>query len=156
MQTHFKATGDYSKVYSGAVVYCTSQALVFAYLSDRGAASLSGRTLPDPLFYVILDEADQVLVDNARVTNMISDPQGSGVSDAIRMRIKAATRVARDIAAAHRQVRARPTLVLWNIAACRVCVCRVFACWTVLMQASMHAATLVRRAACQGIVTECT
>jgi len=80
--------------YAKDIVYCTSKEVVFDYLRDRivlrgrrqplqqrvepifGASGCHPRLLTRGLHYAIVDEADSVLIDEARTPLVISGPDG--------------------------------------------------------------------------------
>ena len=59
------------EVYQSDIVYTTSAALGFDYLTDNLAGSIEGKFLR-PFNYVIVDEADAVLLDSAQMPLIIS------------------------------------------------------------------------------------
>lgn len=65
--------------------------------------------LPSPLHFVILDEVDQILVDRARQTNLLSMPESSQMTEEITDCVRIATRLAQQLARAHLWVRRRCT-----------------------------------------------
>ena len=71
--------------------------------------------LPSPLHFVILDEVDQILVDRARQTNLLSVPEGDRMSKELGDCVVVALDVAKQVARAHLWVRhASPAAVLWS------------------------------------------
>jgi preprotein translocase subunit SecA len=89
------------QAYRADVVYVTNKILVFDYLRDRvalggaadplrltidrmvGGASVAGKLLLQGLDFAIVDEADSVLVDEARTPLIISDERPGGEEAAI-------------------------------------------------------------------------
>ncbi|OQX45595.1 MAG: hypothetical protein B0D87_08190 [Candidatus Sedimenticola endophacoides] len=91
---HGQSSEVRQQAYSRDVVYCTSKELVFDYLRDRielghrrlplqqrvepllGSAGRHRRLMTRGLHYAIVDEADSVLIDEARTPLIISGPGG--------------------------------------------------------------------------------
>jgi preprotein translocase subunit SecA len=71
-QVLFFEEGSYAPLPRGVVVYTMASNIIFSYLRDQAADHPDSIILPKPLYYIILDEADQVLVDQANQTNMIN------------------------------------------------------------------------------------
>ena len=95
---HGMTPAERRRAYSADVVYCTNKELVFDYLRDTQelgtrrhplsahAARLQGRLtshrlLLRGLHFAIVDEADSVLMDEARTPLILSGPAGEGVLD---------------------------------------------------------------------------
>ncbi|MCC7666317.1 accessory Sec system translocase SecA2 [Liquorilactobacillus satsumensis] len=62
---------DKQKIYSADIVYTTNSALGFDYLLDNLADKIADKYMP-PFGYVIVDEADAVLLDSAQTPLVIS------------------------------------------------------------------------------------
>ncbi len=74
---------DKKEAYSCDITYATNNDLGFDYLRDNLVFSLKDTVLRD-LFFCIVDEADSVLIDEARTPLIISDPVESNTSEYIR------------------------------------------------------------------------
>jgi preprotein translocase subunit SecA len=96
---HGQSPADRRAAYARDIAYCTNKDIVFDYLRDRialgrrrtrsrilldellGGADASGRLLLRGLHFGIVDEADSVLIDEARTPLILSSgDDGSGVS----------------------------------------------------------------------------
>ena len=98
--------------YSADVVYCTNKELAFDYLRDRialgpvraerrlrldemlGEGKVAGALLLRGLHFAIVDEADSVLIDEARTPLIISSDRGDDKAEAL---YRAALALARDM-----------------------------------------------------------
>ncbi|MES9872451.1 MAG: hypothetical protein ABW162_10805 [Candidatus Sedimenticola sp. PURPLELP] len=91
---HGAESDERQRAYTRDVVYCTSKEVVFDYLRDRivlsnrrqslrqkveplfGTAGCHKHLLTQGLHFAIVDEADSVLIDEARTPLIISGPEG--------------------------------------------------------------------------------
>jgi preprotein translocase subunit SecA len=100
---HGQQPQDRQRAYACDVTYCTNKELVFDYLRDRialGARRARARLLIDELFkhrlrgqppslllrglhFAIVDEADSILIDEARTPLILSGMQGEVENDAV-------------------------------------------------------------------------
>jgi len=74
-----KDTAQKREAYACDITYTTNSELGFDYLRDNMAPNLEGRVLRG-LFFTVVDEADSVLVDEARTPLIISGGQKSAAS----------------------------------------------------------------------------
>ena len=88
----------------GAVTYVTGSTLCFAYLRDLLVTRLEDVLLPSELYYVIIDEVDQVLVDQARSSHRLSGKAGTEWTTAVQEDIRTATAVTAGLVTAQWQV----------------------------------------------------
>jgi len=105
-------TAERKRAYGCAITYCTNKQIVFDYLKDRLLLQQENRALhlkieslhrSDPrvhkvmmrgLCFAIVDEADSVLVDEARTPLIISGGQGAGDQERVyRQALEAARRM---------------------------------------------------------------
>jgi len=66
--------------YGADVVYATSSSLIFDYLGDNGLITSPEQRLQQGLDYAIVDEADSVLIDEARTPMVISGNKDTDLS----------------------------------------------------------------------------
>jgi preprotein translocase subunit SecA len=98
LQTTFVSSeGNFSL---GNITYVTATTLGFAFLRNGGAQCPAHLTLPSKLWYVIIDEADQVLLDEARTDMIISSQSHDLWNEVTRSKIVAASAAAMGIAKA--------------------------------------------------------
>lgn len=107
MQTSFiPSEGHMGSREVGNISYLTAPTLGFDFLRDGGARSPAHLNLPAKLWYVIIDEADQVLLDEARTDLIVSERSSHELwNEGTRSKIVAASAVAMGIARAQLMVR---------------------------------------------------
>jgi hypothetical protein len=82
----------------GAITFTMASSLTFCYLRDALATSIDTQSLPQRLYYVIIDEADHVLIDLAGISSQLSMPDTELWNDEIQQNARIASAVAQGIA----------------------------------------------------------
>lgn len=104
----------HASVELGNVTYLTAQSLGFAFLRDVSAQALGKRQLPMQLGFVIIDEADQVLLDLAQTSLILSrTSQASLWTEETLYMAQVAMTVAVGIATSQLQVCAQGPAAAW-------------------------------------------
>jgi len=71
---------DRQEAYKADVLYATSSSLIFDYLGDKGLITDASQRLQQGLDFAIVDEADSVLIDEARTPIVISGKKETDLS----------------------------------------------------------------------------
>lgn len=72
---HDTPSNERQIIYQKDVIYITNSELGFDYLRDNMVRSMSSKVQVKPLYFCILDEADSILIDEARTPLIISSPK---------------------------------------------------------------------------------
>lgn len=73
--THNTSSDERRNIYQKDVIYITNSELGFDYLRDNMVKKLENKVQVKPLYFCILDEADSILIDEARTPLIISAPK---------------------------------------------------------------------------------
>lgn len=73
--THDTSSDERRNIYQKDVIYITNSELGFDYLRDNMVKKLENKVQVKPLYFCILDEADSILIDEARTPLIISAPK---------------------------------------------------------------------------------
>lgn len=73
--THDTTSEERQIIYQKDVIYITNSELGFDYLRDNMVKKIENKVQVKPLYFCILDEADSILIDEARTPLIISAPK---------------------------------------------------------------------------------
>lgn len=73
--THDTSSDTRQNIYQKDVIYITNSELGFDYLRDNMVKRIENKVQVKPLYFCILDEADSILIDEARTPLIISAPK---------------------------------------------------------------------------------
>ncbi len=73
--THDTSSDTRQNIYQKDVIYITNSELGFDYLRDNMVKKIENKVQVKPLYFCILDEADSILIDEARTPLIISAPK---------------------------------------------------------------------------------
>jgi preprotein translocase subunit SecA len=74
---HDTPSADRRDIYAKDVIYITNSELGFDYLRDNMVKNINNKVQCKPFSFCIIDEADSILIDEARTPLIISSPSGS-------------------------------------------------------------------------------